>query len=904
MQTNKPKIKKHLNKLIVFKFILILFSSIYFHSSSAQPYCLTPTKSNKTKFRQSFQNRIAQNSYYLKIYVHIIRRSDGTGGYNAIDLDEILGYLDEAYNPHNIFFEWDDNIDFIDDDLWAAGPGVFFGDEAIYQVNNHNDGIDIYLFPETAGGGSGRANGVGESSEFWVAGTRSGYGPAAKSTLIAHEMGHVLNLWHTHHGCEAGGIWEAVDGSNCASAGDLVCDTPADPNIYFDVDPVSCEWQYYADCYPPEDVYSYMPDTKNIMAYSNLNCREYLTEGQGERMRESIATLPYLQAVLVNAFDSSCNIDDWNALKQLYTSTNGDMWTNNANWDLLKQDSIPEGCSLRGLHGVTFNASGRVTGLNLYNNNLTGTLPAAIGDFTNLKYLDFGFNLLTDTIPTQISNLSNLEILFLDSNQFIGNIPVGFINLGNLVQLHLKNNLLEGCFAVELKKFCGLKSNNLSISEGNNFDAPFESFCEIGEGICPIPRCNIKDWNALKKLYKSTSGNSWTDNLNWNIVTSNLPEPDCNLRKLRGVSLNEFDRVTGIDLYDNNLTGNLPSEIGDLTELTYLDLGFNGLVDTIPAAIKNLTQLSTLYLDNNMLSGILPPGLTELTSLRLMHLNSNKFYGCLDTSFLNLCTQLNPSYNKNEYISDGNGFYADWENFCDTGVDACSEPSCFEEWIVLKQLYISTNGDDWTYNNNWEIVLEEVPPPDCDLSDLFGIETNEDGSITAIKLQSNNLSGTIPEELGNLQNLADLYLSTNLLTGNIPGALGNLINIESMYLSYNNLTGCYDANLANLCMDYYNYSIIDISYSNNLDASWFDFCETGEGQCIAVATEAKCNDSTLLNLNGIHSEEEEFHSGESINSSAIINAKIIYKAGNTIQLNPGLTADGKNDFDVQIETCK
>jgi len=63
-----------------------------------------------------------------------------------------------------------------------------------------------------------------------------------------------------------------------------------------DIDFTTCEWYPYNICGSPEDIFNYRPDTKNIMSYSALDCREYFSLGQGERMRESIATLPYLQA--------------------------------------------------------------------------------------------------------------------------------------------------------------------------------------------------------------------------------------------------------------------------------------------------------------------------------------------------------------------------------------------------------------------------------------------------------------------------------------------------------------------------------------------------------------------------------------------------------------------------------
>ena len=79
---------------------------------------------------------------------------------------------------------------------------------------------------------------LGQSSEFWVSGSywKSPNNPLTRSHVISHEMGHVLYLWHTHHGTfnEGGNdnpCPELVNGSNSATCGDYVTDTPADPHL-------------------------------------------------------------------------------------------------------------------------------------------------------------------------------------------------------------------------------------------------------------------------------------------------------------------------------------------------------------------------------------------------------------------------------------------------------------------------------------------------------------------------------------------------------------------------------------------------------------------------------------------------------------------------------------------------
>ena len=135
-------------------------------------------------------------------------------------------------------------------------------------------------------------------------------------------MGHVLFLWHTHHGCETGN-WELTDGSNCGTAGDFVCDTPADPHLNFNVDPGTCEWSGVNSCSAPEPISSYDPDEHIIMAYTHPDCMEYFTAGQGQRMCDAISTLPFLQATLVEAPNlCACEEEDIHIYQSTTYNTN------------------------------------------------------------------------------------------------------------------------------------------------------------------------------------------------------------------------------------------------------------------------------------------------------------------------------------------------------------------------------------------------------------------------------------------------------------------------------------------------------------------------------------------------------------------------------------------------------
>ena len=112
------------------------------------------------------------------------------------------------------------------------------------------------------------------------------------------------------------------------------------------------------------------------------------------------------------------------ALIALYTSTTGDSWTDISGWRAPPVDS--DGFAMPGSecswYGVICSAD-RVVGLDLYQNLLTGSIPAELENLVNLEELDLGDNQLTGSIPAELGNLANLQVLWFDSNQLSGSIP-------------------------------------------------------------------------------------------------------------------------------------------------------------------------------------------------------------------------------------------------------------------------------------------------------------------------------------------------------------------------------------------------------------------------------------------------------------------------------------------------
>ena len=141
------------------------------------------------------------------------------------------------------------------------------------------------------------------------------------------------------------------------------------------------------------------------------------------------------------------------------------------------------------------------------------------------------------------------------------------------------------------------------------------------------------DRRALTALYHATGGPTWVVNANW---TSTEP-----LDKWHGVTTDANGRVTHLQLVANNLAGELPPELGNLTELTHLNLHRNRLTKGISRELAKLTNLGHLDLSVNSLTGSIPPDLGNLTNLTHLSLHTNRLTGSIPSELGNLTSLTN-----------------------------------------------------------------------------------------------------------------------------------------------------------------------------------------------------------------------------------------------------------------------
>ncbi|MAT99718.1 MAG: hypothetical protein CL608_21470 [Anaerolineaceae bacterium] len=156
---------------------------------------------------------------------------------------------------------------------------------------------------------------------------------------------------------------------------------------------------------------------------------------------------------------------------------------------------------------------------------------------------------------------------------------------------------------------------------------------------------------ALVAFYKATNGTNWQDSAGWLQTTSPCSwlGVTCadghvdmlgfyynNLQGQLPTALADLTFLRVLDLHNNALTGVAPFDYGRLSNLEYIDLSVNQLGGSISEAIGDLVALQSLNLANNQLSGPIPATIGQIAPLRNLDLSYNQLNGELPASLANL----------------------------------------------------------------------------------------------------------------------------------------------------------------------------------------------------------------------------------------------------------------------------
>jgi len=409
--------------------------------------------------------------------------------------------------------------------------------------------------------------------------------------------------------------------------------------------------------------------------------------------------ITFVKATEYSSEGPFCHEADAEVLRSVHGSTGGSTWTHAGGW--LQSGPLDD------WHGVeTDTAFGRVVGLDLRDNELVGQLTS------------------------KLTSLDSLRDLRLDGNAALeGRLPLG------MTALPLRTLSYEGT-AVCAPEDPAFRAwlGSLSSHAGTAIDCP-----------------PLTDRDVLEILFDATGGRNWHNSDNW--LT------DAPLNTWHGVGTDEGGRVQTLFLYDNGLTGEIPPELGNLSNLRVLELLERDLTGVIPPELGGLSNLMYLSLSLSKLTGEIPPELGGLSNLRALTLWRNNLSGEIPPELGGLSNL--------ERLSLGG-----WT------------------WALL------TGGIPSELGNLSNLRVLELE--DHDLTGVIPPELGGLSNLERLRLSDNNLTGGIPSELGNLSNLRVLGLDGNDLTGVIPPELGNLSNLRVLGLDGNDLTGVIPPELGGL----------------------------------------------------------------------------------------------------------
>ncbi|KAL0404258.1 UNVERIFIED_CONTAM: putative leucine-rich repeat receptor-like serine/threonine-protein kinase [Sesamum radiatum] len=496
------------------------------------------------------------------------------------------------------------------------------------------------------------------------------------------------------------------------------------------------------------------------------------SENDAQILNDRASLLSFMAGI---AYDPGNSLESWNASDIPVCKWSGIVCAMNRN------RVVELNLSHKSLHGsispALFNLS-ELKVLDLSGNFFQGRIPAELGSLYQLRGLSLSSNLLDGEIPAEVGFLKQLEYLDLGSNKLVGEIPVSLFCNGSasLEYLDLSNNSLSG--KIPLKNQCELRNLRYLLLWSNRFvgEVPLAlsncsklAWLELGSNLLTgeLPSKILSKMPYLKILY-----------LSHNLFSSHNGNTDL---KPFFASLVNSSNLEEIELAGNYIGGDLPSIIGDLSTLVEINLDTNLIYGSIPPQIANLVNLTLLNLSSNLLNGSIPSELCRMGQLERLYLSNNSLSGHIPSAFGNMphLGLLDLSRNK---LSG-------------------TIPDSFANLLQLRRLLLYENQLSGTIHQ--ALISGTIPAEVAGLSSLklylnlssnylYGpipLELSKMNMVLAIDLSLNNLSDSLPSQLGSCIALEYLNLSHNVLEGQFPAKIGNLPYLKELDVSFNQLSG-------------------------------------------------------------------------------------------------------------------
>ncbi|TYH82225.1 hypothetical protein ES332_D02G044800v1 [Gossypium tomentosum] len=266
--------------------------------------------------------------------------------------------------------------------------------------------------------------------------------------------------------------------------------------------------------------------------------------------------------------------------------------------------------------------------VHLHGNRLRGPLSLAFYNSSSLVTVDLRGNNLTGSIPKWIDTLSSLSVLLLKDNHFHGKVPIQLCKLYSLSIIDLSQNMFSGPIPSCL--------GNLSL--------PMKEKESLATGFyLPFTEKDESTSIAMRKLERDINPyypDSYLEEVIEFTTKSGFYSYEGNI----------LAYMTGIDLSCNNLTGHIPPELGNLSEIYSLNLSHNKLMGVIPSSFSKLHQIESFDLSYNNLSGEIPNQLVELNSLEVFSVAHNNLSGSIPEPKAQYGTFIESSYEGNPFL--------------------------------------------------------------------------------------------------------------------------------------------------------------------------------------------------------------------------------------------------------------